>query len=116
MRYFKDILSEEDLKAAYRRLVMMYHPDRGGDCEIMKRINYEYAWWQKAMKFRPKSLDQVKLGCFVYVNNSKCVVTKVEKDSFKAMSLKTRREAYFSKSTGYAMLNFKFKAHVDAIA
>ena len=32
----------EELKAQYRRLAMKYHPDRGGDTEIMKFINSEY--------------------------------------------------------------------------
>jgi hypothetical protein len=40
------------------------------------------------------------------------VVIEVNADYFKARSLKTNREAYFSKATGYAMLNFKYQAKI----
>jgi len=32
----------EELKAMYRKLAMMHHPDRGGDHETMSAINNEY--------------------------------------------------------------------------
>ena len=32
----------EDIKKAYRQLAMKHHPDRGGDEEIMKKINTAY--------------------------------------------------------------------------
>jgi tRNA 2-selenouridine synthase SelU len=48
----------------------------------------------------------------VIVNNSKNVVTEISMDYFKAKSLDTKREAYFSKNTGYALLNFNFRERV----
>lgn len=42
MRYFNNINDLNELKAAYRKLAMANHPDRGGDPEIMKAINAEY--------------------------------------------------------------------------
>jgi curved DNA-binding protein CbpA len=33
----------ELIKAAYRCLAMIHHPDRGGDTEAMQRINSAYA-------------------------------------------------------------------------
>ena len=30
------------VKRSYRRLVMLHHPDRGGNAEIMKQINSAY--------------------------------------------------------------------------
>jgi curved DNA-binding protein CbpA len=42
MNYFKDIQCIEDLKIQYKKLAMIYHPDRGGDENIMKLINIEY--------------------------------------------------------------------------
>lgn len=113
MKFFEGIYSEDELKSTYRKLVKKYHPDKGGNTELMKLINYQYARYQKALKYKPTSLNDVKPGCTVYVNNSKCIVTQVEEDCFKAKSLKTFREAYFSKSTGYALLNFKFKASLQ---
>lgn len=32
----------EELKAIYRKLAMQFHPDRGGNAEIMKEVNSEY--------------------------------------------------------------------------
>lgn len=34
--------SQEEIKAAFRRLAMKYHPDRGGDPEKFKKINEAY--------------------------------------------------------------------------
>ncbi len=112
MEFFKGIQTEEDLKKTYRRLVKLHHPDKGGSNEIMKMINYQYARYQRAFSYKPKSLKEVKPGCFIMVNDSKCIVTKVEANRFKARSLKTFRETYFSKDTGFAFLNFKYKANV----
>ena len=41
MFYFANIKNLDELKAQYRRLAMMYHPDRGGSVEIMQAINAE---------------------------------------------------------------------------
>jgi hypothetical protein len=112
MAFFTNVITRDELKAAYRRLVMMYHPDRGGDVEKMKKINYEYAFRLKKLDTKPRKLDEVVVGHIVKVNNSQCVVTEVLKDCFRARSLNTNRETYFSKTTGYAMLNFKFRAEV----
>lgn len=42
MKYFKSIKDLESAKKQYKKLAMKYHPDRGGDEEIMKAINNEY--------------------------------------------------------------------------
>lgn len=42
MRYFEGIQTLTELKVAYKKLAMAFHPDRGGDTEIMKAINNEY--------------------------------------------------------------------------
>ena len=112
MTYFKNILSPQELKSAYRQLALAYHPDKGGRTEMMQMINNEYHILCNQLHKIPKSLSSVKVGNMVYVNNSKCIVTEVDEDKFKAKSLKTQRETYFSKSTGYAMLNFKFRASI----
>ncbi len=112
MVYFKDISSMEELKSVYRQLALLYHPDKGGKNDTMKCINREYSEILKTINKIPRSLNSVKVGNTVFVNKSRCIVTEVEKNRFKAMSLETKRETYFSKSSGYAMLNFKFRATV----
>lgn len=42
MRYFSNCNTLEELKAEYRRLAKIHHPDLGGDTETMKAINNEY--------------------------------------------------------------------------
>ncbi len=32
----------EELKAQYRKLAMLHHPDRGGNLEAMQAVNSEY--------------------------------------------------------------------------
>lgn len=43
MKFFTNCKSLEDLKAEYRRLVKIHHPDRGGDTETMKQVNNDYS-------------------------------------------------------------------------
>ena len=43
MKFFANVDNIEDLKAEYRRLAMLHHPDRGGDTATMQKINDEYA-------------------------------------------------------------------------
>lgn len=42
MKYFADVRTLEELKAAYRRLAMQHHPDVGGDTATMQAINAEF--------------------------------------------------------------------------
>ena len=42
MKYFTNINTLDELKAAYRRLSLKHHPDCGGDEETMKAINAEH--------------------------------------------------------------------------
>lgn len=42
MKYFQNCKNLDELKAEYRRLVKKFHPDCGGDPEIMKQINNEH--------------------------------------------------------------------------
>ena len=42
MRYFNNCKTLDELKAEYRRLAKINHPDLGGSTEEMQRINAEY--------------------------------------------------------------------------
>lgn len=52
MKYFANIKTLDDLKKEYRRLVMLNHPDRGGDLETMKEINNEYDMMFPVLKLK----------------------------------------------------------------
>lgn len=41
-RFFENVETLEQLKAEYRRLTKLHHPDCGGDLETMKQINIEH--------------------------------------------------------------------------
>lgn len=42
MKYFTNIISYQNLKEQYKKLLKENHPDNGGDAEVMKAINVEY--------------------------------------------------------------------------
>lgn len=42
MKWFKDIQSLDELRKAYKKLVVKHHPDNGGSDEDIKSINAEY--------------------------------------------------------------------------
>lgn len=42
MKYFESLKEEKEIKDRYKVLAKQYHPDLGGDAEIMKTINDQY--------------------------------------------------------------------------
>lgn len=113
MTYLVDILTPNQLKQTYRNLAMSNHPDKGGECSIMQRINEEYKLWEKGFSTSPKNFNEISVGHKIYVNSSECVVTDVEDKCFKAKSLWSLNEAYFDRATGYGLFNFKIRARVS---
>jgi len=112
MTYFSEIKSKNELKTAYRKLSIINHPDKGGKVEVMQSINYEYSLIKNTFGIVPEKLETAKIGNFIFVNKSTCIVTAVNSNLIKAKSLKTKREGLFDKKTGYGLFNFKFKAYV----
>lgn len=110
MVFFKEILCKSELKSQYKRLAKLYHPDRGGSTADMQIVNREFETLNVSFGKTPSTLHQVRLGNKIFVNDSECIVIAVEPKLFKVRSLETRREAYFEKSTGFGLFNFKFRA------
>lgn len=113
MTYFLDVKEKNDLKSRYRKLSLVYHPDKGGEVEKMQAINEEYNMLKHTFGIFPKNLMNVKVGNFVFVNKSLCIVFKVERRLFYAKSFNTGRVSMFAKDTGFGVFNFKIRAHVS---
>lgn len=47
---FDHVHTVEELKKEYRKMAFRYHPDRGGDAEMMKKVNLEYEITLKRLK------------------------------------------------------------------
>lgn len=48
--YFEQCGTIEQLKAEYRKLAFIHHPDKGGDTEEMKRVNNAYDYMFNRLK------------------------------------------------------------------
>jgi len=42
MKWFQECASLDEVKAMYKKLAKQYHPDLGGDTEMMQQINLEF--------------------------------------------------------------------------
>lgn len=43
--FFNRTMTAEAMKANYRSLVKIHHPDLGGNTEVMKQLNAEFSYW-----------------------------------------------------------------------
>ena len=50
MKWLKDAANLDELRKMYKKLVIQYHPDNGGNEEIIKEINSEYDTLFKRLK------------------------------------------------------------------
>lgn len=64
MKYFNNVKNLQELKAEYKKLVKIHHPDKGGDTETMKQINAEYEKMLNTQNYnkegKPLSEQEVK--------------------------------------------------------
>lgn len=111
MRFFPDdIYSEVQARLNYKRLAVLFHPDMGGDEDIMREINQEYELVKKRLRKYKEGLDDLKVGDSVLVNGTECVVTAVFEKTFIAKAKGRHRLAIFEKKTGFSVYDKKFKA------
>ncbi len=118
LHFFPDnIESEAQVKLNYKRLALLYHPDRGGSEELMRELNVEYDYLKHLFKANNLTKKRVKsefallkVGDTVYVNGTECEVVDVFPHSFIAQAKGRVKLAIFDKETGYAINNKKYKA------
>ncbi len=60
MKWFKEVNSLDELRKLYRKLVVKYHPDNGGDEDTIKEINAEYDKRFKELKDSFERADSFK--------------------------------------------------------
>ncbi len=46
-KFFIGCISKEDVKSKYRSLAKIHHPDKGGNEEVFKELNYEYSYFNE---------------------------------------------------------------------
>lgn len=111
MRFFPDYIENEiQARLNYKRLAVMYHPDRGGNEDVMREINLEYDLIKRNLKRQKKDLKGVNVGDTVIVNGTECEVTAVFSETFVAKAKGRHRLAVFDKKSGYSIYDKKFKA------
>jgi len=111
MRFFPDdIENEVQARLNYKRLAILYHPDMGGNEEIMRAINKEYEQVKKKLRKYRDGLKNLKPGDVVLVNGTECEVTAVFEKTFIAKAKGRHRLAIFEKKTGYSVYDKKYKA------
>ena len=107
--------SLDELKGMYRRLVAIYHPDRGGSTLAMQKLNSEYQLLTEQLKksearILAADFSRIKVGTRLYVNTTKVEVLQVERDRFRVVALGRCRQAVFCRKTGLGLYNHRQKA------
>ncbi len=112
-----DIETEAQMKLNYKRLALLYHPDRGGNEELMRELNVEYEYLKHLFAHKTvvtkkviNEFKSLRVGDTVYVNGTECVVVDVFAHSFIAQAKGRVKLAIFDRETGYAINNKKYKA------
>lgn len=125
---FKNCTTLEELKKEYHKLVLMYHPDRGGDPEMMKAVNNAYdvffpklknkhtnAKGEMYEKENAETPDYFKdiieklmrfegcyveiIGCFIWISGD----TKPHKDALKELKFRwhSKKECWYLSPPDY---------------
>lgn len=111
MRFFSENIDDEvQARLNYKRLAVMYHPDRGGNEAVMREINREYEVVKRRLRKQKRGLRAIEVGDTVLVNGTECEVKAVFEDTFLAKAKGRLRMALFDKQTGWDIHNKKFKA------
>lgn len=59
MRFFENCVHKDETKILYLKLAKCFHPDKGGDAELMKELNKQYEVWEyDVFKYQPTNLSK----------------------------------------------------------
>ena len=113
MTHFRNISTEEQLKASYRKLALAYHPDKGGNNRIMQSINAEYNLLSNEFKRNSNMLNLLTVGDEVFVNGTECIVIMADNSTFVAKAKGRNKIAVFERNTGLGKYNKRYRAYVN---
>ena len=74
----------EDIKQAYRKLVKIHHPDKGGDVKTMLEINA--AWEVLKKKHKTLNLDKTN-NLKEAAKNLYKILRKIKNDNYKSIAV-----------------------------
>ena len=100
MRTIKSASNLSDLKSTYHSLAKKYHPDCGGDPQVMLRLNMAYHQKKKALENEKRNFCELKLGESIYVNGTESFVILITKTKFVARAKGRSKQAWFDLKTG----------------
>ncbi|MDD4191523.1 MAG: DnaJ domain-containing protein [Mangrovibacterium sp.] len=104
------VASEKELKKEYKKLAMIYHPDKGGSTVLMQELNREYQLLKEQFAHKIRRGDGLQVGDTVFVNGTACRIIYVSRFTFIAQALRNGRTAVFDRETGFAVSSRKFRA------
>ena len=118
MSAFADIDDIHELKKTYRRLAARWHPDRGGNADMMQRINVQYDAQLERLLHQLKAdagtdFSYLEIGYTVWVNGTECEVTDLSESSFRVVAKGRTRQAVFDRATGCGKFNPRLRASFD---
>jgi hypothetical protein len=78
MKYFSECKTQEEVKAEFKRLAKINHPDKGGNVEIMQMINAAYSIAIKRVlsgsKFTDEEVESEILSAEAYKNAVQSII------------------------------------------
>lgn len=94
------IQSIQELKSEYRQLARVYHPDSGGNTQLMQQLNSEYQQRKLLLEKNDSGFEKLSVGDRIYVNGTACTVILVSRTRFIAKAKGRSKQAWFNIKTG----------------
>ncbi|MCK5820579.1 MAG: hypothetical protein KAH17_01790 [Bacteroidales bacterium] len=101
------IQSIQELTIKYRQLARVYHPDCGGNTQLMQQLNAEYQQRKLLLEKDDNGFNKLTVGDKIYVNGTVCTVILITKTRFVAKAKGRSKQAWFNIKTGIG-IDFPF--------